>query len=71
LTDLWDRWKEASVPKTSSIRPVVSIQYRLVTDRETDRHRTTACTALAQRRMVETTMNGRCDRAIPGEHTAQ
>jgi len=33
-----DRWKEAFVPKTSSIRPVVSIQYRLVScDRRTDR----------------------------------
>jgi len=28
---VWDRWKEASMPRTSSIRPVVSIQYRLVT----------------------------------------
>jgi len=27
-----DRWKEASTPKASSIRPAVSIQYRLVTD---------------------------------------
>ena len=34
---VWDRSKEAFVPKTSSIRPVVSIQYRLVTDRRTDR----------------------------------
>ena len=30
---VWDRWKKASVPKTSSIRPVVSIQYRLVRNR--------------------------------------
>ena len=29
-------WKEASMPKTSAIRPVVSIQHRLVTDRQTD-----------------------------------
>ena len=34
----WNRWKEASMPKTSSIRPVVSIQYRLVTDEHTDGH---------------------------------
>ena len=29
------------------IRPVVSVQYRLVTDRRTDGHTTTANTALA------------------------
>jgi len=33
---VWARWKEACVPNTSSIRPVVSIQHRLVTDRRTD-----------------------------------
>ena len=27
---VWDRWKE------TSIRPIVSIQYRLLTDRQTD-----------------------------------
>jgi len=54
----YDMWKEASMPKTSAIRPVVSIQHRLVTDRQTDvgtdgghgqtdRHATTAYTALA------------------------
>ena len=43
----WDRWKKAFMPKTSSIRPVVSIQYRLVTDGQTDGHVTTAYTALA------------------------
>ena len=32
-----DRWKEASMPQTSSIRPVVSIQYWLVIVGETDR----------------------------------
>jgi len=32
LITVWDRWKEAFMPKTSSIRPVESIQYRLVTD---------------------------------------
>jgi len=31
-----DRWKEASMPKTSLIRSVVSIQRRLVTDKRTD-----------------------------------
>ena len=36
LTTLWDGWKEASMPKTSSIRPVVSTQYRLVTDGQTE-----------------------------------
>ena len=45
-----DRWKEASEPKKpSSIRPVVSMQCRLVTDR---RNTTTVYTALAQRRAV-------------------
>jgi len=34
---VWDRWKEASVPNTSSICAVVSMQYRLVTDGRTDR----------------------------------
>jgi len=29
---MWDRWKEAFVPKPSLIRPVVSIQDPLVTD---------------------------------------
>jgi len=42
-----NRLKEAPVPKTSSIRLVVSIQCRLVTDRRTDGHTTTAYTALA------------------------
>jgi len=32
---LCDTWKEASIPYISSIRPVVSIHYRLVTDRQT------------------------------------
>ena len=31
-----DRWKKASMPKTSSTRPVISTQYRLVTDRQTN-----------------------------------
>jgi len=35
---IWDRWMVASTPKTSLIRPVVSIQYQLVTDRRTDGH---------------------------------
>jgi len=39
--------------KTSSIRPVVSMQYRLVTDRQTDTYTTTTNTALAQRRAVK------------------
>jgi len=43
-------WKKASTPKPSSIRPVVSIQYRRVTI--TDGHTTTAYTALAWRRAV-------------------
>jgi len=38
---VWDRWKEAAMPKTSWIRPVVSIQYQLVTDGRTDGHTTT------------------------------
>jgi len=55
---VWDRWKEASMPKKSrSIRPIVSIQHRLATDTDsktdrqadgqTDRHTMTAYTALA------------------------
>jgi len=32
ISTVWDTWKEASMPKTSSIRPDVSIQYRLVTN---------------------------------------
>ena len=39
--------KKASMSKTSSIRPVVSIQYQLVTDRQTEEHTTAAYTALA------------------------
>ena len=43
--------------KTSLILPVVSTQYRLVmdgwTDRQTERHTTTAHTALALRRAVK------------------
>jgi len=35
---VWDRWKEAPVPKTSSIHSAFSIELRLVTDtdRQTD-----------------------------------
>jgi len=32
-----DKWKKASVPKTNSIRPFVSIQYRLLADGQMDR----------------------------------
>ena len=39
---VWDRWKEAPLPRTSSIRPVVSIQNRLVTEGRADRHTTVA-----------------------------
>ena len=47
-------WKKASMPNTSSIRPAVSIQYRLVTDRQPeDGHTTTAYTALTQRRALK------------------
>ena len=49
----WDKWKGASMPRTSSVRPVVSIQYRLVTEGRTDRHMTTAYIALAWRRAVK------------------
>jgi len=35
------------------IRLAVSVEHRLVTDRQTDRHTTTACTALAWRRGVK------------------
>jgi len=50
---MWDRWKEAPAPKKSSIRPVVSVQYRLVTHGRTDGHTTTENTAPAQRRVVK------------------
>jgi len=36
---LWGRWKEDSMLNTSSIRPVVSIQPRLLTDGQTDTRR--------------------------------
>jgi len=32
---VWDGWKEAHMPKTSSIRSTVSIEHRLVTDGQT------------------------------------
>ena len=37
--EVCDRWKEASMSKTNSIRPVVSTQYWLVTDRQMDTRR--------------------------------
>ena len=42
-----DGWKEAHVPKNSSIRSAVSIEHRLVTDTDTDtdEHRLIASTA--------------------------
>ena len=39
LNTVEDGWKEALVPKSSSIRSAISIEHRLVTDRQTDRHR--------------------------------
>jgi len=42
------------MPTISSIRPVVSLQYRRVTDGQTDGDMTTAYTALAYRRAVKT-----------------
>ena len=33
-----DVWKEAHMPKTSSIYSAVSIEHQLVTDTDTDRH---------------------------------
>ena len=44
---MWDKWQEASMPKASWIRQVISLQYRLVTDGWTDEHTTTAYTLLA------------------------
>jgi len=35
-------WKEAPVPKPSSICSSISTEHRLVTDRQTDRHRLSA-----------------------------
>ena len=47
-------WKEAFVPKYSSIRTVMSVQYTRVTDRRrTDGQITTPYTALGQRRAVK------------------
>ena len=43
-----DRWKEAHAPITSVIRSTVSIQYRFVTDKRTDRYMTTAYAALTR-----------------------
>jgi len=43
---VWGMWKEAPMPKTRSIRPVVSIQHRPVTVG----HATTAHAALVYRR---------------------
>jgi len=40
--------KEAFMPKFRSIRPAVSIEHRLATDRQTDRHRAIASAALAR-----------------------
>jgi len=37
-----DRPKEASMPKTNSLRAAVSIEYQRVTDAQTDRKRTIA-----------------------------
>jgi len=34
---VYNRTKEAYMPKSSSIRPSISIEHRLVTDRQTDR----------------------------------
>ena len=45
--------EESFHAKTSSIRPVVSIQRRLVTDGQTDGHMTTAYTATAWRRAAK------------------
>jgi len=41
---VYDRWKEAPTPKTSTIRSTVSIEHRLVTDTDTDGHRAIATT---------------------------
>jgi len=42
---VWNRWKEASIPKASSIYPIVSIQYRLVTRHTADKWTVTMITA--------------------------
>ena len=39
---VYDGSKEAPMPKTSPIRSPVSIEHRLVTDTDTDRHRVVA-----------------------------
>ena len=39
---VYDGSKEAPMPKTSPIRSSVSIEHRLVTDTDTDRHRVVA-----------------------------
>jgi len=47
LNTAWDRWKEASMPKNQLDSSVVSLQYWLVTDGQTDGHTMTANTMLA------------------------
>ena len=47
LTTQWDRSKEAPKPKTSSIRLTLSREFRLVTDRQTDKHRAIASTRVS------------------------
>ena len=42
---VYDGWKEAHTPKTSSIRSAVSIEHRLVTDTDRHGHRAMASTA--------------------------
>jgi len=39
--------KEASMPKTSSVRPDISIELQLVTDINTNRHRAMVVPAIA------------------------
>ena len=51
---VWDRWKEASTLKPSSIRPVVSTQYGLVTDGRTDGQADTR----QQHKLYETDVDG-------------
>ena len=53
-----DRWKEASMPKTSSIHAVISIQYRLLTDRQTGGHMMTANTTLSVSISADILYNG-------------
>jgi len=50
---MYDRSKEDSIPKNSPVRSAVSIEHKLVTDRQTDTHTAIATRASIKRRAGE------------------